>query len=307
MERPTRRPVRHLRTRCEVRPEADVLPHPFYCLSPDGRWAYTPDFRRLNDTRPGYGYGAITDPNKSALAPENSGIWRMDMQTGDRRLIVSLADAAKIPFTGKADAAFNGTSKHWFNHLLCNTDGSRLFFLHRWRTPDRGGFKTRAFTMNPEGGDLFLLDPHGETSHFVWRDPRHVFAWAWHPSHGNRFYLYEDKTDHVEVVGKDVMTQNGHNTYVPGTRNEWVLNDTYPDVKGFQHPYLYHVPTDRRVPLGDFLSPPPIAASGDATTTLAQAGTARKSCSTRLTVAAARSTSWTSARSPPENSVIKRQ
>lgn len=233
-----------------------TLPHPFYCLSPDGRWAYTPDFRRLNDTRPGYGYGGIPDPNVSVLAPEDVGIWRMDMQTGDRRLIISLADAARVPFTGKPDAAFDGGSKHWFNHLLCNTDGSRLFFLHRWRTPGREGFKTRAFTINPDGGDLFLLDPHGETSHFVWRDPNHVFAWAWHPSHGNRFYLYEDKTDHVEVIGKDVMTQNGHNTYVPGTRNEWVLNDTYPDARGFQHPYLYHIPTDRRVPLGDFLSPP---------------------------------------------------
>ena len=29
-----------------------TLPHPFYCLSPDGRWGLAPDFRRLNDTYP---------------------------------------------------------------------------------------------------------------------------------------------------------------------------------------------------------------------------------------------------------------
>jgi len=29
-----------------------TLPHPFYCLSPDGRTGFAPDFRRLNDTRP---------------------------------------------------------------------------------------------------------------------------------------------------------------------------------------------------------------------------------------------------------------
>lgn len=36
--------------------------------------------------------------------------------------------------------------------------------------------------------------------------------------HGSRYYLYKDRTDHVEVIGKDVMTQNGHNSYFPGTR-----------------------------------------------------------------------------------------
>ncbi|HEU5118187.1 MAG TPA: hypothetical protein VFT74_16335, partial [Isosphaeraceae bacterium] len=109
-----------------------TLPHPFYCFSPDGQWAFSTDFRRLNDTRPGYGYGGIPDPNRSLLTPKDSGIWRMDMRTGARELIVSLAEIANIPFSGKADAAFDDTSKHWFNHLLCNTDGSRLFFLHRW-------------------------------------------------------------------------------------------------------------------------------------------------------------------------------
>jgi len=233
-----------------------TLPRPFYCWSPDGKWSFAPDFRRLNDTRPGYGYGGIPDPYADVLAPADSGIWRTEMQTGAERLVFSLAEAAQIPFTGMREAAFDKTSKHWFNHLLCNTNGTRLFFLHRWHTPGRGGFKTRAFTMNLDGSELHVLDPYGGTSHFVWRDPEHVFAWAWHPSHGERFYLYRDRTDEVEVVGPDVMTQNGHNTYVPGTGHQWVLNDTYPDADRLQHPYLYHIPTDHRVPLGAFRSPP---------------------------------------------------
>ena len=80
-------------------------------------------------------------------------------------------------------------------------------------------------------------------------------AWAWHPSHGDRFYLYKDETDQVEVVGLNDMTVNGHNTYLPQTNNEWVLNDTYPDRNRLQHPYLYHVPSRKKVPLGHFLSP----------------------------------------------------
>jgi hypothetical protein len=36
---------------------------------------------------------------------------------------------------------------------------------------------------------------------------------------------------------------------------QWVLNDTYPDSDRYQHPYLFHIPTSRKVPLGHFHSP----------------------------------------------------
>ena len=49
-----------------------TLTNPFYCLSPDGKIGFATDFRRLNDTRPGYGYAGVPDPNKEVLAPENA-------------------------------------------------------------------------------------------------------------------------------------------------------------------------------------------------------------------------------------------
>ena len=78
--------------------------------------------------------------------------------------------------------------------------------------------------------------------------------WASHPSHGGAFYLYEDGTREVEVVGKNVMTQNGHCSYLPG--NKWVLNDTYPSRERKQEVYLYNVATGKRVILGDFYTGP---------------------------------------------------
>jgi hypothetical protein len=236
-----------------------TLPHPVYNLSPDGQTALAPDFGRLNDWRPGYGYTGVPDPNRDVHAPANSGVWRMDMATGKRELLFSCSDVARIPFTGRPGSAFTAEDTHWFNHLLFNTDGTRFFFLHRWAKggPSNGRFFTRAFTADRDGTNLFCLDPYGDTSHFIWRDPQHIMAWAWHPSRGNKFYLYEDRTDHVEVVGPEVMTENGHITYVPGRHNELVLCDTYPDQQRLQHPYLYHVPTKRKLPLGHFTSPKP--------------------------------------------------
>lgn len=229
-----------------------TLPSPVYALSPNGEWAVTTDFRRLNDTRPGYGYVGIPDPNSDVLAPEDVGISRVDLASGESELIFSVADAAAVPNPHNEVTGL----KHYFNHLLVSPDGSRLIFLHRWRKRpgERGRFGTRMFTIGNDGSDPYVLDPYGNTSHFIWRDPRHVLAWATHPSSGEKFYLYADQSKQVEVVGPEVMPRNGHCTYLPG--GEWILNDTYPDADRLQHVYLYRVADGRRVPIADLHSPP---------------------------------------------------
>ncbi len=227
-----------------------TIPHPIYTLAPDGRSALAPDFRRLNDCRPGYGYAGIPDPHRDELAPAATGLWSIDLRHGQSRMLFSFADIARLPHR----EPFSRGAKHWFNHLLFNPDGSRFIFLHRWRgEKEKAGFSTRMFTAARDGRDLHCLDPWGKTSHFIWRDPTHVLAWAWHPSHQDAFYLYRDRSAEVEAVGLGVMNVNGHCTYLPG--NRWILNDTYPDANRLQHLYLFDVHTGRRLPLADLLSP----------------------------------------------------
>jgi hypothetical protein len=230
-----------------------TIPSPIYTLSPDGKWAITCDFRRLNDVRPGYGYAGVPDPNFDTLIPEDVGIWRVDLATGKRTLLVSVAAAAAVPYPG----GYSKGAKHWFNHLLISPDGGRFIFLHRWRGDKEGrSFSTRLFTANAQGKELYVTDPYGKTSHFIWRDPAHILAWAWHPSKGDKFYLYKDRTDQVEAVGPEVMTVNGHCTYLNRDNRRWILNDTYPDKQRNQNVYLYDTATGERRALGSFHAPP---------------------------------------------------
>ena len=144
---------------------------------------------------------------------------------------------------------------HRFNHLLVNPDGTRFEFMHRWLGPS--GEFTRMFTAAMDGSDLRLIDGNGYTSHFIWRDPKHILAHSIQPRFGmqKQFYLFEDATGgSIEVVGKDTMVVDGHVTYLPD-RN-WIVCDTYVQ-KGFQYPYLFHVPTNRKIPLGKFAAPKP--------------------------------------------------
>ena len=144
-------------------------------------------------------------------------------------------------------------AKHYFNHLLFNTDGSRFIFLHRWRFGD-SGFCTRMMTAGADGSKLHVVDDYGQMSHFIWRDRETILAWSWQPSHESAFYQYRDQTDEVEVIGKTDMTLNGHCTYL--SNSDWILNDCYPrDEDRAQDLYLYHVPTSRRIDIGSFHSP----------------------------------------------------
>jgi hypothetical protein len=222
---------------------------PIYCVGPNARWALTTDFRRLYDVRPETGYAGVADPNREIAAPENAGIWRVDLGSGRSELLISYADIVRIP---NAHTDMKG-AKHWFNHLLINPAGDRFVFLHRWRTPEQGrAFSTRMFTASAEGKDVRLLDPHGRTSHFIWRDARTLLAWARQPSHGDGWYLFEDGTGVVSPFAQGVLTRNGHCTFVGG---RWLLTDTAPDEQRLQHPYLFDLERNRIHALGHFHSP----------------------------------------------------
>jgi hypothetical protein len=237
--------------------EKRTVPHPIYTVSSDGKWGMTPDFERIQDMRPGYGYAGFPDPNGDVLAPENAGIYRVNLETGEADRVISIAEVAAIPFPNKDLSE----AKHYFNHLLFAPSGHRFIFLHRWRFPDNekyknvGGFGTRMMTANYDGSDIRVIDDSGFTSHFIWKGPDSIMAWTQLPSHGPAFYMFPDGPGEARAVAPDIMTRNGHNTFIPGTNHEWILNDTYPDENRMIEVYLFHEPTHRKVTLGKFYLP----------------------------------------------------
>jgi len=226
-----------------------TLPMAIYCISPDGRYAFCIDYKRIESVRFGYGYSGPPDPFADDLAPEGSGIWKMDMATGETELIFSIADAVRIP---PLEGAWDPAIRHWVYHLLVSPDGKRLAFLHSIIGTDNL-LSCRLLTIDTNGGTPRVVDPHGKTSHYDWRDPSHLLAWSRQPDPGYGFYLFTDGTGEVEHVGEGVMVSDGHCTYLADER--WILCDTYPDQNRNQHPYIFDAETEERYPLGEFNSP----------------------------------------------------
>ncbi len=227
-----------------------TIPYPIYALTPDGKAGLSVDFSRLNDVRPGYGYVGIPDPHFKELVTDKSGVFRVDLATHKQQMLFSIAE---IVHRGPALVTMK-EAKHYFIHLLTNPYAPRFIFLHRWIGPQGTG--TRMFTAALDGTDIRLIDANDFTSHFIWRDATHILAFSNQPSHGTRFYLFEDSENgKIDPVGPNKMTEDGHETYLPN--RDWILCDTYPSGnERMQNPYLYHVPSNRRISLGLFHSPP---------------------------------------------------
>ena len=234
--------------------ERRALSRPVYAVDPRARFALSANFARLAETRPGYGYEGVADPWTDDPAPEEDGVYHVDLQSGASTLALSLAQlAALAPEPSMAGA------RHWVNHLQISRSGARIAFLHRWQAPDAPKWSTRLLSADPDGGNLRLLANEHKVSHYDWRGDSHILAWSCHNGE-EHYHLYSDRSDDVEVVGADVLERDGHCSYSPNSDSldsEWVLTDCYPDAeRSVRTLILYHPATNRRVDIGDFYSPP---------------------------------------------------
>ncbi len=219
-----------------------TLPRPVYHVRSDGQWALGTDFSRIAEQRPGYGYAGIPDPNADVPAPADSTIYLLNLDTGEFRDIISLADIAAIP---SPDGHFS-EAMHRFNHIEWNPSGTRFLFFHRWRTTEGKGY-TRIFTAAQDGSDLRLLADEPGLSHFAWMDDRRVCIWS--ATRGG-FAIFEDGVGYLSTL---YGYEDGHESFLPG--GEWLLSDTYPDAYGNHNPYLYNLSSDEIWILGHFPLP----------------------------------------------------
>ncbi len=228
--------------------QQQILERPVYTVSPTGKTAMSVNFARLGVLRPGYGYEGIVDPYGQQKVTDRDGIYRLDLETGEHQLVISLARMLDI-----APQDSMKESLHWFNHLLFNPSGDRFIFLHRWRRDLSSPWKTRMLTAKPDGSDIHVVADHDMVSHFIWKNPRQILAWSREPEIGSRFFLYDDQSGKQEVVGDGILKVDGHCTYSPD--GQWICTDTYPGRDNLHHLYLFRPADNQRIELGTFFQP----------------------------------------------------
>lgn len=211
---------------------------PMYNIAPNGTFVVGFPLELLNVTQQGYGLPSKDPENPRRLPPgasENEGIWKTDIATNQKSLLVSLADVARnVP---EAPPETNGTYYFW--HTKVNPQSTKILQVTRCVFPTgRGGWNTMVFTLNPDGSEI---KPTLQKS--IWERPGgHP---NWHPdglhiirvmtpedNQGTTRYckfLYDGST--FEVLSEKIVGE-GHPRITPDSK--YISTDDYPYENGSQ-------------------------------------------------------------------------
>jgi len=221
------------------------LPRPIYDLSPDSKTALTHDFERMHK---GTDYVGIEDKYKGQHAPSETGIWKMNMDTGNAELIMPLDRMASIACGGKIPSSghFYIFREGW------NPSGTR--FITFIKDPENRLFEGYSIAAN--GRDVRYL--YHNPSHHAWLDDDHIMDFGYHKPPGGQalrgYFLFKDDGSGTAkellwpVDVDDGYGGDGHGSFVPGFGGDWIISDTYA-IHGFQHLFMYHRPSKLFVPL----------------------------------------------------------
>lgn len=241
-----------------------VIPHPVSAVSEDGTFALSINYARLYLVRPDYGYaGEGQNPRRGVVFPEDDGLWRVDLATGEARLLVSCAAlrgmVPDVPPSGMA----------YVCHTVISKDNQRIFFLLRSVSESMEGVKTfqgvnwqtTAFTCNADGTGIRRCFPDGwGASHFNWKPPLSdqsaktmAVTCEW-PGIG---YTHVEFTvgdeEGVHRIADAGMDFDGHCIYSPD--GEFVCGDGYWDEAGFRHWKIVRLGDGAVRDIGDFFVP----------------------------------------------------
>ena len=243
-----------------------VYPFPVSAVSEDGTWALSINYARLYLARPDYGYaGEGQNPRRGVVFPEDDGLWRIDLKTGDAKLLVSCA-ALKDMVPQVPDAGLS-----YICHTVISKDMKRVYFLSRSVSQSMEGVKkfkgvnwhTTAFTCDADGTNIRRCFPDGwGSSHFNWkpalseRDARTMIVTCnWQ----NKVYTHVEFTvgeeDYPRQVGGKEMNFDGHCIYSPD--GNFITSDGYWDEKFYRHWKIVRLADNKVKSIGEFFVPEP--------------------------------------------------
>ena len=231
--------------------EERVINRPVSAVSNNGKTAVSLNFSRLHITRLGYGYaGEGDDPKLDVTYPSDDGLFIIDLETGESRLIVSLADIyALAPPTPEIEGP-----QLWINHTLFNLDDTRIFFMARTQKPG-GSRKTAAFTVRFDGSDLRCILPFGwGASHYDWLSAEKIMVTTNYQGKIMSHLLFTDGREDYRMLGAGLLLRDGHGAF--SDDEQWMATDSYPDELRMRTLMLLDMENDSVLPLGRFYVPP---------------------------------------------------
>ena len=199
-------------------------------IAQNGGYFTAINYARMARLRPVTGYAEATDWTSGVAAPKDDGIFRVDVNTGERKLIVSFAQLKEAlrEVTERID------ERHLFiNHTLNNRNNDLIYFYCRadFETQPQGKRVNMPFTVRPDGTGL--------TRHeiFIGGHPE----WEWGSriigSHDGKQVIYDSaKKEIAESLGATDIFPNPEGDVSLSPDGSWFVNSHR---EGEHHHYTF--------------------------------------------------------------------
>lgn len=196
-----------------------------YSVSDDGLLGVSINFSRLARLRPGYGYNFMGDKDKSISSPDNDGIFLVNLDTGEDKLLISLAEmAATLTEDIEAD--------HYVNHTNFSPDNSKLVYFHIIQ-PKRSRRSIQLGIYDLRSNTNEIIEKDRLVSHYCWKNSNQIIVTTRDKNLNWYYTLYTINTKE-KVDLKLPFRLDGHPMSSPFSENI-IITDTTPDKKRNHH------------------------------------------------------------------------
>lgn len=220
-----------------------IIDYPVYdCYKEE--YSLTLNFQRLDALSPDYGYRNLARMDDEELKDEqNDGIFYIDLNTGKRKLIISLSQLKQITPDSEMEKALQSV-----NHIMISPDGQKFMFIHRYFVGLRR--YDRLFVSERDGSNLKLLASDEMVSHCCWWNKDEIVGYLRDYNLGDKYFKINASTGYKSIVGEGVINEfgDGHPSIL-GTK---VVFDTYPNKSRMKRLYSYDTVTNELEQIGEF-------------------------------------------------------
>lgn len=204
----------------ETEKKETVYPMAFYDITPDMKYGLNVNYDRLQRLRPGYGYSCFKDTTAGMSAPENEGIVRYNIETGESRLLISLKEIAeRVTATGDVE--------HYINHISVSPSGKKFLFFHLWSSTHTAKWDMNLYVADIETGELSCVEDDYVISHYCWKDDNELVTTTGSKNGEPPKYIKYNLIEKTSVIQQgEWLNRDGHPSYIHGGGD--YISDTYP-------------------------------------------------------------------------------
>jgi len=202
---------------------------PMYHLAPDSSSVISFPLDLINVTQQGYGVPEYRTIEDIKGAPEDQGLWKTNLNTNKKSLLVSLNQA----YQAVKDKKFLEGGNCYFFHSKFNKQGTKIFQVMRCLFPDnpeKKGWNPMLFTFDSKGHHIneALERKLWKGNHPNWHaDGEHIIMNLrpyWNGDPALRFCRFHHKGGEIEILSEKVIG-SGHPSITPDMK--YLISDCY--------------------------------------------------------------------------------